>query len=205
MDWHFDQTFWPLGLGFAQYRTYNNRVRGGLHLRRSWAHIEESWRGPVRLKYTMREERPAKVVAEESDSEKAVGNAAMQPTPSSVSEPTPDGNETVDLPPPTYPRRERLRARQALQSVGAKTASQHKSRKAHHAANKPSPLLLGCVAAAALATAGIGWWFKRRKLKRKHQDVRHLLQKCKLSPAEAVLTAVPAPPLLSTTFVTTAA
>ena len=152
-------------------------------------------------------ERPAKVVAEESDSgiEKAFPHRAVQPTQSAVLEHTSDGNEIVDSPSPAYPRRERLRARQALQSAGAQKNFQHKPNRKPHTGHKPSPLVLGCVAAAALATACIGWWLKRRKLKRKHQDVWHLLQKCNLSPSEVVLTAVPAPTLLSTTFVTTAA
>ena len=147
---------------------------------------------------------PADVVADRSDSgsETESSDTALPPRHSSTSHPKPTG---VESPSRTHPRRERLRARQALQSDEQKKAVQHKHETLYHRRQKPSAAVLGCLAAAALATACIGWWFKRRKLKRKTQDARHLFVKCRLTPSEAVLAAVPAPPLLSTTFVTTAA
>ena len=150
---------------------------------------------------------PADVVVDRSDSgsETESSDPALPPRHSSTSPPEPTGAETVESPSRTHPRRERLRARQALQSDEQKEAVQHKPSSLYHRRQKPSAAVLGCLAAAALATACIGWWFKRRKLKRKAQDARHLFVKCRLTPSEAVLAAVPAPPLLSTTFVTTAA
>lgn len=149
--------------------------------------------------------KPAVVVDSDSGSETESSDLALPPHHSSTSLPKPTGVETVESPSLTHPRRERLRARQALQSDEKKKAVGHKPATLNHRRQKPSAAVLGCLAAAALATACIGWWFKRRKLKRKAQDARQLLVKCRLMPSEAVLAAVPAPPLLSTTFVTTAA
>lgn len=148
--------------------------------------------------------RPAHVVDERSDSgpETKLSDADMPSQDSSPSPPMSTEVETIESPVHTHPRRERLRARQALQSVGSKKAVQHKPSTGRQ---KPSAAVLGCLAAAALATACVGWWFKRRKLKRKARDARQLYTKCKLTPSTAVLEAVPAPPLLSSTFVTTAA
>lgn len=101
-------------------------------------------------------------------------------------------------------RRERVRARQALQSGPSQKHVQHKAKKESRTGLKASPVLLGCVVAAALGTACIARWFNRRKLKHKRTNVQHLLTKCKLEPSEAVQAASPPPPLLSTTFVTTA-
>lgn len=146
------------------------------------------------------------VVVDRSDSGSETENSDpdLPPHPSSTSAPKPTVVETVESPALTHPRRERLRARQALQSDEQKKAVQHKSATLNHR-QRPSAAALGCLAAAALATACIGWWFKRRKLKHKAQDARQLYVKCRLMPSEAVLAAAPAPPLLSTTFVTTAA
>ena len=148
---------------------------------------------------------PADVVVDTSDSgsDSESSDPALPPHHSSTSPPKPTAVESVESPALSQTRRERLRARQALQSDVQEKADQHKPAK-HHRRQKPSAAVLGCLAAAALATACIGWWFKRRKLKRKAQDARQLFLKCRLMPSEAVLTAVPAPPLLSTTFVTTA-
>lgn len=148
--------------------------------------------------------RPAHVVHERSDlgPETEISDAALPSQHSSASPPMSTGEETIESPVHTHPRRERLRARQALQSSGSRKAVQHKP---STGGQKPSAAILGCLAAAALATACIGWWFKRRKLKRKARDAKHLFTKCKLTPSTAVSEAIPAPPLLSTTFVTTAA
>lgn len=156
--------------------------------------------------HTMREVRSAKAVDELANvqSETRSSSSALHSHDASASEAEPTEVETVQTAPPRYPRRERLRARQ-LQATDSTKEIQHKPTRNVHNGRKVSPVLLGCMAAAALATACIGWWYKRRKLKRKHQDVRHLITKCSLAPSEAVLTAVPAPPLLAHTFVTTAA
>ena len=148
--------------------------------------------------------RPAHEVDERSDSgpETELLDADMPSQDASASPPTSTEVETIEPPVHTHPRRERLRARQALQSSGFKKAFQHKPSTGRQ---KPSAAVLGCLAAATLATACIGWWFKRRKLKRKAREARQLFTKCILTPSTAVSEAVPAPPLLSTTFVTTAA
>lgn len=142
---------------------------------------------------------------EQSDSGSDTDSSdATLPPHSATPRPEPSGVELVDSPSPTTPRQERLRARQALQSPGPKKEDQHRLSMHFHRRHKPPAGILACLAAAALATACISWWFKRRKLKHKTQDARHLFTKCTLAPSQAVMTAAPAPPLLSTTFVTTA-
>lgn len=98
-------------------------------------------------------------------------------------------------------RRERLRARQK-----ATDSSESTYRHSASSTNRfqSPPVMFGCFLAAALATACFGRWFRRRKLKHKHQDVQRLVTKCKLEPSPAVQQRLPPPPLLSTTFVATA-
>ena len=155
----------------------------------------------------MAKARPAQKVAvnSASDSEIEEPSLNLQSAHSAALEPETASNKPVDSDASAYPRRERLRARKAQQSINSKREEQHKPARHRHNGHKPSPLVLGCIAAAALATACVGWWIKRRKLKGRHQNVQHFITKCNLSPSEAVLTAVPPPPLLSTSFVTTAA
>ncbi|KAL3142976.1 Amidase 1 [Trebouxia sp. C0009 RCD-2024] len=140
----------------------------------------------------------------DSDSDTESSNTTLLSHHSSTSRVEPPEVDVLDSPSPTKPRVERLRARQALQSAGAKKEDQQKLSMPSHRQQKPSAAILGCLAAAALATACIGWWFKRRKMKHKTQDARQLFIKCTLAPSQAVMAAVPAPPLLSTTFITTA-
>lgn len=109
--------------------------------------------------------------------------------------------ETQPVTPPS--RRDRLRARQSLPS-GAHGLHNHQTRSHSPHRRQRSPVLIGCVLAAALATVCLGRWFRRRKLKHKRQDVQHLLTKCKLEPSQAVQEALPPPPLLSISFVATA-
>ena len=155
----------------------------------------------------MPKSRPNDVLDEEGDSgsEQETSSLALPSRHSSGSTHKLPGVEAAQSPSPSHPRRDRLRASQASQSAEPKAESQHKLSMRSHSRQKPSTAVLGCLAAAALATACVAWWFKRRKLKRKVQDARQLFVKCKLTPSKAVLEAVPAPPLLSTTFVTTAA
>ena len=118
------------------------------------------------------------------------------------------GNVSASHPetqPVTSPsRRDRLRARQSLPSSTHGQHNEHQSQSRSPHRRQTSPVLIGCVLAAALATVCLGRWFRRRKLKHKRQNVRHLLTKCKLEPSQAVQEALPPPPLLSNTFVTTA-
>lgn len=110
--------------------------------------------------------------------------------------------ETQSVTPPS--RRDRLRARQSLPSGAHGLHDNHQTRNHSPHRRQRSPVLIGCVLAAALATVCLGRWFRRRKLKHKRQNVQHLLTKCKLEPSQAVQEALPPPPLLSITFVATA-
>lgn len=82
------------------------------------------------------------------------------------------------------------------QSVATAPSTKHKAK------DSQRPLILvGCLVAAAVATACFRQWFQRRKLKPKTQNIQNLITKCNLQPSEAVLTASPHPPLKSTAFV----
>ena len=100
-------------------------------------------------------------------------------------------------------RRERLRARQALISDASDKPLIQRAHAKSRTTRMGSPVVIGCAVAAALATVCLGWWLKRRKLRHKRKTVGHLLTKCKLTPSVAVQSAIPPPPLLATTFVTT--
>ena len=62
-------------------------------------------------------------------------------------------------------------------------------------------IVVGCLVAAAIATACVRQWLRRRKLRPQSHDVEHLITRCSLQPSAAVLEASPPAPLQSTTFV----
>lgn len=71
----------------------------------------------------------------------------------------------------------------------------------HERRHPQKPLLVvGCLVAAAVATACLRHWLKRRKLRPKAQNVEALLTRCKLQPSMPAQTAGSAP-LHNTTFV----
>ena len=59
------------------------------------------------------------------------------------------------------------------------------------------------VVAGAVATACLGYWFARRRQRRRHASTPQLLTECKLEPSHRVQHASPPPPLHTTSFVTT--
>lgn len=136
--------------------------------------------------------RAANVEAHDSDTEADDARNVLRVSTTTTSEPA-----------VTSSRRERVRARQTLFSAASGKQNEHRPRARSRSKRTASPLLVGCALAAALATACLAKWFTRRKLKRKPANVRHLLDKCHLSPSQAVQEASPPPPLLSATFVTT--
>lgn len=68
--------------------------------------------------------------------------------------------------------------------------------------DRQQPLIVvGCLVAAAIATACVRQWLKRRKLRPQSQSIEHLITRCSLQPSPAVLEASPSAPLQSTSFV----
>ena len=77
-----------------------------------------------------------------------------------------------------------------------------KPKKKSKQTNQQRPLLIaGYLVAAAIATACVRQWLKRRKLRPKTHSVEHLITRCSLEPSSAVQNASPPPPLHSTNFV----
>ena len=97
------------------------------------------------------------------------------------------------------------RARQRATVTDPSEVAEHRAphaRSASRQSHRQKPLIVvGCLVAAAVATACLRHWLKRRKLRPKAQDVEPLITRCKLQPSISVQNASPSGPLHSTTFV----